>query len=332
MARLFVEEAAVAADLKLRMSIGAPSGAGKTFDSLIIARELVGSEGKILVIDTEHRSSARYAKDFDFAIVDFGRPFDPRELVDLLKDAQDRYDAIIIDSLSLFWTGPGGILEIVDIAGKGNGFAGWRTGTPIQEQLLDTLISLNCHLIVTVRSKTEYVLEGGKVKKLGTKHLQREDLVYIMDVAIEVDQASHCATVDKTRCSAITDHRYQPNEIKDLAKALKVWLSSSEALEANEAVKLEFKAATTEVAKAVHVPTATSSSNGASTASNSNDDSENSFLEQVTALFQGITREDERAALKNQFVEKFGKPSEISEVSTQAEAVEFVKVLTGASL
>ena len=73
------------------------------------------------------------------------------------------YDVLIIDSLSHAWMGKDGALELVDKAAKrnpaGNAFAAWRDVTPLHNQLVDALLAAPLHLIVTLRSKMEYVQE-----------------------------------------------------------------------------------------------------------------------------------------------------------------------------
>jgi len=52
---------AVKFESKGRVALVGPAGSGKSFTALMIARMLVGPEGKIAAVDTEHGSLSKYA-------------------------------------------------------------------------------------------------------------------------------------------------------------------------------------------------------------------------------------------------------------------------------
>jgi len=84
--------------LKLRLGIVAPAGAGKTFTALAVARGLVGPQGKIALIDTEHRSAEKYADLFDFSVDYITDNCAPARYVEKIHDAAKAgFDCIIID-------------------------------------------------------------------------------------------------------------------------------------------------------------------------------------------------------------------------------------------
>jgi hypothetical protein len=115
------------------------------------------------------------------------------------------YDVLIIDSLSHAWAGKDGALELVDRAratGKDNPFTAWRHVTPLHHKLVDTMLRLPMHLIVTMRTKVAYVIEedarGKHVpRKVGTAPIQREGCEYEFDVIGELH--STMLTISKTR-------------------------------------------------------------------------------------------------------------------------------------
>ncbi len=72
---------------KARIGFVAPSGAGKTYSSLILATELAQG-GKIVLIDTENRSSEKYADIFDFDILEFDAPYTPQRYVEAIQYAE----------------------------------------------------------------------------------------------------------------------------------------------------------------------------------------------------------------------------------------------------
>jgi hypothetical protein len=139
----------------------------------------------------------------------------------------------VLDSLTHFWAGDGGVLDIVDRNTKGgNSFAGWKMGTPVWRGLLDALIFAPCHVVVTMRSKMDYALtqDNGrtKVEKLGLAPQARNDVEYEFTVVGELDQ-QHRLTITKSRCSALADKVAAPHQAGQLALTLRDWLGSAAA-------------------------------------------------------------------------------------------------------
>src|SRR5690606_2482419 len=102
---------------------------------------------------------------YDFGHLPVEPPYDPRQLAKLIDQAADELapnGVLVIDSLTHYWSGEGGTLDIVENVGDrmgGNRFAGWKEGTPAQRFMLDKIIRAPYHVIVTMRSKMEYVIE-----------------------------------------------------------------------------------------------------------------------------------------------------------------------------
>lgn len=231
----FVPQKAVRRGQKARLALAGPSGSGKTWTGLEAA--VVLAEGApILVCDTERGSSALYADFYDFDVIEWDPPFDPRELADVLDDMSSKYGAILVDSLSHFWEGEGGTLEIVDAAAaraRGNSFAGWKEGTPAQNDMISSLLRAECHVICTMRSKVEYVLEtdqrGKQVpRKVGMAPIQRWGLEYEFTVTADLD-VEHTLLVDKTRCHPLAGRMYKIGHTVELAETLRDWLSTAAA-------------------------------------------------------------------------------------------------------
>ncbi|MBW6475446.1 MAG: ATP-binding protein, partial [Anaerolineaceae bacterium] len=78
---------AVRTKLKARMAIDGPSGAGKTYTSLIAASVFAGVDGHIAVIDTERGSASLYADQFTFDVLELDH-FDPLHYVEAIQAAQ----------------------------------------------------------------------------------------------------------------------------------------------------------------------------------------------------------------------------------------------------
>ena len=69
---------------------------------------------------------------------------------------------VIVDSLSHAWNNEGGVLEIKDrIAGQAgkNSYTAWNEAGREQNDLINYILGVDCHTIVTMRSKMEYAME-----------------------------------------------------------------------------------------------------------------------------------------------------------------------------
>jgi hypothetical protein len=93
------------------IAIAGPSGSGKTESAMRLARGYCGKE-KFLVIDTEEKRAlykkARY-QPWDW--MDFQPPFTPEAYVDALEAGRG-YRAVVLDSGSHEYAGPGGLQDI----------------------------------------------------------------------------------------------------------------------------------------------------------------------------------------------------------------------------
>lgn len=198
--------------LKARLALAGPAGSGKTWTGLTIASEWVRREGgRIALIDTERRSASEYSDEFDFDTAQL-TTFEPLALVDgLAAAAQAGFGVVMVDSLSHFWEGEGGMLTQVDNASKrnggGNSFAGWKTARPMEQRMLNALLAYPGHVIVCMRTKTEYVVEedsrGRKApRKIGLKPIQRDGIEYEFQVVGDLDY-DNTLVITKTRVATL---------------------------------------------------------------------------------------------------------------------------------
>jgi hypothetical protein len=215
---------------KLRLGLIGPAGSGKTMTALRIA---AGLGGPVAVIDTERGSASLYAgeRGLDFDVIELDT-YGVERFIDAIKAAADGgYATLVIDSLSHAWSGKGGILEFVDNAGKrnqgGGNFGAWRDATPRHNSLVDAILGAPLHVICTLRSKVEYVVEnvGGRnqVRKVGLQPVQRDGLEYEFTVVGDVTQ-DHDLVVTKTRAAFLKDAVIREAG-EDLGKQLAAWLS-----------------------------------------------------------------------------------------------------------
>lgn len=227
---------AVKSESKLRLAITGPSGSGKTYTGLSIATALADG-GPVAVIDTENGSASKYADVFEFDVAEMHAPFKPEKYVAAINEAAAAgYKVILLDSLTHAWSGTGGLLDIVDEAAKKspskNTYMAWKEGTPLQNQLIDAIIQAPIHVVATMRSKAEYVIEQNErgksaPKKVGMAPIQRDGMEYEFDIVLQMT-LDNDAIVEKTRCSAIAG-RVLAKPGKDLANILKTWLSGASA-------------------------------------------------------------------------------------------------------
>lgn len=255
---------AIKRQAKLRMAVAGIAGAGKTWTSLLLALEL--AEGKpVALIDTEHGSASKYADDFQFDVLELSN-FDPRNYIKAIHEAEEAgYAVLIIDSLSHAWNGTGGALELVDsIAKKAaakrskdpNSFNAWGEVTPLQNRLIDTILSSPLHIIATMRSKTEYVVEksadGKSVpRKVGMAPVQRADMEYEFDIYADMD-ADNTMIIQKSRCRALAG-QIVPKPDQSVAQVLKTWLAGAPVVQA-EATPVPVKTKTAESPAPKHPP------------------------------------------------------------------------------
>lgn len=229
--------------LKGRIALAAPTGAGKTWTALGIA-SVFGD--RTVLIDTEKGSGALYADEFSYDYYRFDAPYAPSRLTEVLKAADaEGYDTIIIDSLSHFWEGEGGTLDIVDAASQrsnGNTYAGWKIGTPELRHLVDSMLDLDSHLIATMRSKMEYILQekenrSGRTTQVPTKvgmaPVMRAGVEYEFTLVGELD-LEHRLTISKSRCSVLADQVIAPHRETDMAATFLNWLESGEPMVTRE--------------------------------------------------------------------------------------------------
>ncbi|MET9729628.1 ATP-binding protein [Streptomyces sp. NPDC006458] len=196
---------------KARIALQGPGGSGKTKTALRMA-EALAKGGQIGVVDTERGSALKYAPvpgrpdieahTFAHLPMAFCSPENLIAAVDAAIEA--RIAVLIIDSWSHFWAGKGGLLARVEEEGKkisGGKFSAWDPVNRMEQDMLDALLGFPGHVIVTMRTKNDYELSGGKVKKLGVKTVQREGAEYEVDVVIDMVEGT--GTVTKTRYTAL---------------------------------------------------------------------------------------------------------------------------------
>jgi hypothetical protein len=223
------------------------SGSGKTYTSLVIA-DVLAQGGKVAVIDSERGSASKYASIFDFDVLNLDQ-FSPETYIKAIEAAEaGGYTVCVIDSLTHAWSGAGGALEMVDAAvarsRSSNSFAAWREVTPVHNRLVDAMLRSKCHIIATLRTKTEYVIEednrGKKTpRKIGMAPVQRDGMEYEFDIVGDMD-ADNRLIISKTRCPELR-RAVVETPGKEFAQTILNWLTDG--VEVSEPAKPEFKPA-----------------------------------------------------------------------------------------
>lgn len=214
-----------------RIALSGPSGSGKTYTALTLATTW---SDRVAFIDTERGSASKYVglNGWQFDTVQPDK-FSPSSLVEILGTAAGGgYGCVVVDSLSHYWMGVEGMLEQVDRrASNGNTFSGWKAMRPEERRMIDALVSYPGHVIVTMRVKTEWVIEendkGKKApRKVGLKPEQRDGLEYEMDVVGELDD-DNTLTVVKSRIHTLAK-AIIPMPGEELATTIAEWLADGQ--------------------------------------------------------------------------------------------------------
>lgn len=226
---------------RLRLNLEGPSGAGKTWTACALA-ETLGE--RRFIVDTEHGSALLYDEEFPWASENYLELVNhhPQSYVNAILAAEKAgADVIILDSLTHAWTGTDGALSLHDKASKysGNSYTAWRDVTPLHNMLVETILGSKAHIITTLRTKTEYVLEtnerGKQVpRKVGMAPIFREGVEYEFTVNITLDR-DHNGVASKTRIPAL-DGVTLVKPGRELGRLIRAWAEKRGAIELPPAI------------------------------------------------------------------------------------------------
>lgn len=223
---------------KLRLALAGPSGAGKTLSALLLAYGITEDWSKIALIDTEHGRAKFYANRSDFGTGEFlyqemSAPYSPDKYISMVQEGAGVVGSdgvVIVDSFSHAWNNSGGVLEIKEKIEGGNNkksFSAWAEAGKIQNNLVNSILSVNCHTIVTMRTKMAYAIEQNELGKnvpvkLGLEPVQRENTEYEFDIVLNIAR-NHIASASKDTTFLDT---WSGVITSDLGKSLKEWLDN----------------------------------------------------------------------------------------------------------
>lgn len=229
---------------KLRLAIAGPTGSGKTYTALVLAK---GIGGRIAVADTENSSAELYEDLVEFEHANIQPPYTPEKFIEVIKAAENaNFDTLILDSITHEWSGVGGCLEIVDqlasTSFKGNSWGAWGQVTPRHRKFIDAMLRSSINIIVTMRSKMETVQTNDngkkKVEKVGMKAEQRDGIEYEFTTVLDLTHDNIAvATKDRSRLFL------EPRQLSEHdGVLLKQWLLSGSAnacITGNQFIELE---------------------------------------------------------------------------------------------
>ncbi|CAM3397417.1 AAA+ ATPase domain-containing protein [Flavobacterium longum] len=188
------------------MALQGSAGSGKTYSSLLLAQGLTnGDFSKVAIIDTENGSADLYAHLGQYNVLTLSPPFTPEiymKAIDVCERAG--MEVIIIDSISHCWD------YLLDYHSSlaGNSFTNWSKVTPMQKTFTDRILQCDAHVIATMRTKQDYVLnqKDGKYvpEKVGLKAVQKDGLDYEFTIVFDLD-IKHFAVSSKDRTGSFMD-------------------------------------------------------------------------------------------------------------------------------
>ena len=189
---------------KLRIGLSGPSGSGKTYSALQLASGLAAWD-KIALIDTENGSGDLYSHLGGYHVLPLTAPFTPERYIEAIEACQKAgMEVIILDSATHEWDGIGGCLESNDLIAKtrfkGNTWSAWSVTTPRHQKFIQAIVASPCHVVSTVRSKTDTIqTEDKKVKKVGMKEIQRDGWEYEQTLNFNLDRDGNIAIASNDR-------------------------------------------------------------------------------------------------------------------------------------
>ena len=118
--------------------------------------------------------------------------------------------------------------KITDASRSKNSYMAWRQVTPWHNKLIEAMLNSPCHIIATMRSKTEYIQtenENGKkeIIKVGLAPVQREGMDYEFTTVFDLN-SNHTVTATKDRTSIFGGQVFQLSE--QTGETLRQWLES----------------------------------------------------------------------------------------------------------
>lgn len=256
--------------LKGLFFISGASGSGKTLSALLMAYgmmkekypELSDEEiwDKIGVVDTEHKRSLIYVgmmvdgcktRIGEFWHQELIAPYSTANYALAVKQLKDAgVEVVIIDSLTHWWDGEGGILEeqakVTAKSRSKNSYVAWGEMKPFIQEFVKTIAYNDVHIIGTNRAKQDYAMEKdemGKtsITKVGLKPVQKDDLEYEFQIGLMIDM-DHKATATKDNTLGAVESLGEFTITPDFGRMLLQWLDKGVDVKAQQEEERRAKA------------------------------------------------------------------------------------------
>lgn len=200
---------AVRAGVGLLVGIAGPTGSGKTFTALKLARGLADDDDSaIAYIDTEAGRALHYAAakgeaptatTFGFSHASLTAPFTPERYLALIEEA-DRagFKVIVIDSFSHEWDGEGGLMELHDEIHERMGgqdkqsIAAWKEPKLRHKRLVSRLLQCRAHLVICMRAEDKLRMEQVKEEGSNGREYTKTKITAAKDLPIAERWAPIC--------------------------------------------------------------------------------------------------------------------------------------------
>lgn len=212
------------------------SGSGKTITALALAQ---GLGRRIALVDAEGGQAACYAEHYAYDMVVLKPPYCPSRFAAAVHAAElQQYDVVVLDGLSLAWSGSGGILDQVDAARAAGVPEPWTKPGALHQEMLRAIQNAGCHIVVTLREKpvweqmVERLSNGREVRRLvktGVRPEQRSDIGYAFAVFLRMRGAMRAARVWKDGTGVFTDKEVVVTP--DHGRALHDWANGVQCLQ-----------------------------------------------------------------------------------------------------
>lgn len=227
------------------IALWGPSGSGKTYSAILLARGLVGPQGKIAVIDTEN-GRAKFYSDLagGWEHMDFQPPFSPERYSEAFKSAEEQgAKVIVVDSMSHCWEGIGGVLDMADAVG-GFGLQKFKTPKIEHKKMTNNLLRSPTPVIFCLRAK-DAIKQVGKGKdmeiiSLGWQPIAEKNFVFEMTVDLRMTKdGGYDLTQSKTVPAALRTAIPEGGRVNAaMGEAIAAWTGSGLAVDP-EFIKLK---------------------------------------------------------------------------------------------
>jgi hypothetical protein len=224
--------------IKPLIGLYAESGCGKTMSALLMARGLVGSTGKILMIDTESGRGSLYADVIQggYDVLEMREPFSPARYIEAIQAAEQAgVNCLVIDSASHEHEGLGGVTDMAASISRSRAekynkdwdgsvqFGDWKLPKAEHQKFMLKMLQTSLPVIVCLRAKyktrqlkgTPEMAQAGAIKQsdIGrtvilkddyTTPIQDESFIYEMTAHMEILK-DHSIVVTKSSHPSLRD-------------------------------------------------------------------------------------------------------------------------------